>query len=521
MGKSTIFAAAAAAMTFSGVASAYNFGNGTVNGTLSSAYPVPTAKVNTTMSSGLPTKASTSSVRLPTGSAAAARDPIFCPNLDGRVFIGPLEVDYAIKCGVNNAGVVINIDITLAKRQAATFTSLQDCIDLCDPLAACVGTSFNTNTGVCTLFSGLGGEFNDPGSELAVKIPKSASSTASAGFPTATPTGGMYGNGTFNNGTMGSGPMGNGSMNNGTTPNNGTRGSIESLLCPALDAQVYSDSNGVEYIIECGRNHVGVIFGTQRIAKRQVAATEPSLLECMELCDAQASCVGTAFDVSANSCTFFSSVGAAYNDENVDFAIRVAPATTATAGQLLTSTVYSTNVRTISSCAPTVTNCPLNAGGVVTQVIPVSETVYVCPTATVIPGAVVACSSCPYAAVSASVYSTTVMTISSCAPTMTNCPLNAQTTVATITTMVPGVATVVNYPVPTNTIVSTLSAVPATGTVTVPGAGSGAATRAGSATGSANASKTSGLVAFTGAANALSAGMGMAAAAVAGAVFIL
>ncbi|TPX11183.1 uncharacterized protein E0L32_001001 [Thyridium curvatum] len=45
-----------------------------------------------------------------------------------------------------------------------------------------------------------------------------------------------------------------------------------------------------------------------------------------------------------------------------------------------TSTVYSTTVRTITSCGPTVTNCPAHSTVVVTEEVPVSTTV--CPVTT-------------------------------------------------------------------------------------------------------------------------------------------
>lgn len=56
-----------------------------------------------------------------------------------------------------------------------------------------------------------------------------------------------------------------------------------------------------------------------------------------------------------------------------------------TNGAQKTATVYSTTVVTISSCAPTVTDCPLRAGQqqtVVTTVVPITSTVYQCPVAT-------------------------------------------------------------------------------------------------------------------------------------------
>ena len=66
------------------------------------------------------------------------------------------------------------------------------------------------------------------------------------------------------------------------------------------------------------------------------------------------------------------------------------------------STVYSTDYVTITSCGPTVTNCP--AKSTVT-----SSTIYPVTTSTI--------------------YSTTVRTVTSCAPTVTNCPAHSTTVV--------------------------------------------------------------------------------------------
>ena len=79
-----------------------------------------------------------------------------------------------------------------------------------------------------------------------------------------------------------------------------------------------------------------------------------------------------------------------------------------------TSTVYSTTTETITSCAPHVTNCPAH---VVTRTIAVSTTV--CPvTATSTPVA----TEWPTGWTTSTVYSTKTYTITSCAPTVTNCP---------------------------------------------------------------------------------------------------
>lgn len=78
--------------------------------------------------------------------------------------------------------------------------------------------------------------------------------------------------------------------------------------------------------------------------------------------------------------------------------------------ELTTSTVYDTKVYTVTSCAPTVTNCPVGhvtteTVGVYTTVCPVSEELTV-----------------------STVYTTDVHTITSCAPTVTNCPVGHVTT---------------------------------------------------------------------------------------------
>ncbi|KAK7952313.1 Endo-1-3(4)-beta-glucanase [Apiospora aurea] len=98
----------------------------------------------------------------------------------------------------------------------------------------------------------------------------------------------------------------------------------------------------------------------------------------------------------------------------------------------LTQTAYVTNIYTITSCPRTVTNCPV--GSVTTEV---GTTTKLMPVAT------------PTAQADSPVYSTVtrkvtnVYTITSCAPTVTNCPVGSLTTqFGTQTTVVP----VVNSP---------------------------------------------------------------------------
>ncbi|KAI2781442.1 glycoside hydrolase superfamily [Daldinia loculata] len=108
------------------------------------------------------------------------------------------------------------------------------------------------------------------------------------------------------------------------------------------------------------------------------------------------------------------------------------PTGSASTTEYTTSTVYSTTVYTVTSCAPSVTNCPAK-GSVVTETIALYTTV--CPVAetqkpTQTPTAV------PYTSI---IYSTRISTITKCPPSVTNCPVGSVTTetIAIETTIVP------------------------------------------------------------------------------------
>lgn len=84
-----------------------------------------------------------------------------------------------------------------------------------------------------------------------------------------------------------------------------------------------------------------------------------------------------------------------------------------------TSTVYSTRTSTISECAETITNCPYKTHPVTTEIVDVYTTY--CPVAATETSAP---ASSPPAApwTTSTVYQTETLTISKCAPTVTNCP---------------------------------------------------------------------------------------------------
>ncbi|THW68629.1 hypothetical protein D6D19_08846 [Aureobasidium pullulans] len=303
----------------------------------------------------------------------------------------------------------------------------------------------------------------------------------------------------------------------GRPSSNATTPALDGKFCPGLDLSLYIDNSGATFRIECDTNHFGTIIDIQvNITRRAVPS---SLDDCLNLCDATATCVGTAFDTNARTCTLYSDVQAAYDAAGIQFAQRVAAGTgnnggnggngngmtTIPAGGVATSTIYSTNVVTISSCAPTVTNCPLKNGqnAVVTQIIPVASTTYVCPAQTTLPVAPIACTSCPYTVSTATVYS------------------------ATGGNMVPVSTQVYAAPCPTGTVVvekvctacaAMTSTVPAGNTQTVT-ACNGANCPA-TSTMAKYTPTTSGMVMYTGAASNVKAGMGFAAM-VAGAALVL
>jgi hypothetical protein len=283
----------------------------------------------------------------------------------------------------------------------------------------------------------------------------------------------------------------------------------ESAYCPGLNGALVGD-----YLIQCGVTHFGTILqvgnGTVAVAKRAVYT---SLGDCINVCEATTSCVGTAFDTAARTCTLYSEVGAEVAAPGIDFAVLTNPTgSSVPSGGVATSTIFSTQVVTISSCAPTVTNCPLKSGqasAVVTQVVPVSETTYICPAATTLPASAVACG---------------------CAASPSVVTQYGPTATGGSTAMVPLQTVTINIPQPTATTISVTvctSCVKPTANMNNGGNNGNGVTSTVTAcngncpTGTATGSKTGSTMAvYTGAAEHVKAGMGFAAF-VAGAAVLL
>jgi len=102
-----------------------------------------------------------------------------------------------------------------------------------------------------------------------------------------------------------------------------------------------------------------------------------------------------------------------------------------------TSTVYTTSVYTITSCAPTVTNCPARLGQVTTDVISLYTTV--CPVTAAQTTTPPAPTMTPYT--TSTIYITQEYTITACPAYVTNCPVGSKTTTVLTSTTVCPVAT--------------------------------------------------------------------------------
>ncbi|CAG8959623.1 hypothetical protein HYFRA_00001526 [Hymenoscyphus fraxineus] len=105
---------------------------------------------------------------------------------------------------------------------------------------------------------------------------------------------------------------------------------------------------------------------------------------------------------------------------------------------MVTSTILLTKVATVTSCAPTVTNCPV--GRVTSEII---TTTTICPvSATYVPAPSTTPATTPAAGpVTQTFYNTKVYTITSCPPSVTNCPVGKVTSAVVTSTSVGPVPT--------------------------------------------------------------------------------
>ncbi|KAK6003659.1 hypothetical protein QM012_009430 [Aureobasidium pullulans] len=209
-----------------------------------------------------------------------------------------------------------------------------------------------------------------------------------------------------NSTTTGTGsPSSNSTASSTSSSASATATSLEDLICPKLNGDVITTPLDVDFVIECGQGVAGDVLTIEASRKRQATTLPTSLSNCVDICATEAACVATTFDRNTNTCTYFSTFDLIVA-ETFDTALRLenngAAVTTVTQG----------------GSAATITNMPTGGNG----------------------GAMS----------TATIYSPTVVTIYSCAPTVTDCPLRAGQNAATVTTVIPVAETVYQCPYTTN-----------------------------------------------------------------------
>ncbi|KAJ9619541.1 hypothetical protein H2203_008320 [Taxawa tesnikishii (nom. ined.)] len=436
---------------------------------------------------------------------ATATVDLFCPYLDEQAYADRNGRSYMIECNRNHVGTIIRTENALQKRQAVVQNpSLENCLTGCDAIAGCVATAFDTNAETCTYFSEIGGAYYSEGIDFAFVLPgDDAAATTGAAASSATIT------------------------EFATQTQTITR-CAPGVACPADSTTVITTAVPIATTV--------VPYTTSTVYRTEVE-TITSCAATVTDCPARAGQPATVTSVVVDYTTVCPATAAGTGAVTAN-PVQGSGVVSGAAGPMTTSTVYTTSLRTITSCAATVTDCPARNGpATVTDVVALYTTV--CPVSgastanavTAVPTPV-ACSGCPYAQVTVNVFSASVATVTQ------------MNTVYTTTSMCPAGSTVVNYPVPTapaaqTTILSTVSApastyvtavstelltsniVTATSTpaaATTPAGSSGAAQCSGGA--SCPAASTTGVQAFTGAASGLKAGMGFAAMIVAAAFML-
>jgi hypothetical protein len=297
------------------------------------------------------------------------------------------------------------------------------------------------------------------------------------------------------------GPAGSVVTNPASGNTNSSALATEKAFCSFYDVTSHPGRGyglgGETFEIDCAFAREGLIIEIDiSISIKKRAATPQTLPDCINTCVAfnedakndgsSTRCLATSLDRTTFQCTYYSTIGAEISPApaNIDYAevLDLGPDALAGAGSpassfagsavpLTTSVVpASTHTYTIYSCAATVTDCPYNQ--VATSVVDAYTTV--CPGNVATSGlaAPVACTSCPGSASVVTVYSASSS--------------------GTVTSYVPVATNVINVATPTATITSAVALTTTIAPYT-----------------SANA--TSSVVAFTGAAGHVEAGMGMAA----------
>jgi hypothetical protein len=281
-------------------------------------------------------------------------------------------------------GIRFSLDIALSKRAGQT---LNDCLLGCSSTTKCVGTAFDEDAGSCTYFSEIykNTRTDAPGVTFATVISKQPSSSSSGISSTASSNSAATSSGSSASAT----PTG-----------------LEDLICPKLDGSVITNGLDAAFTIKCNTGVIGTPLTIDASRKRQVTTLPVSLSNCVDICSTETACVATTFDDATNSCAYFSTFDLIVA-QGIDAALRLEP----NGAPVLTVTVpvTVTETKTIQT---------EGGSAVQTGVFTRTSVVTVCPTCPVtsMPAGATGGNGGSYS--TATVYATTVVTISSCAPTV-------------------------------------------------------------------------------------------------------
>ncbi|KAI4720203.1 hypothetical protein E4T48_03520 [Aureobasidium sp. EXF-10727] len=367
-------------------------------------------------------------------SATSTASPTFL-TFDGVLFKIEINITYS--------GVTFDIELDLAKRAGMT---LDDCLTACSANTTCKGTAFDSSDDTCTYYSSIdtNSRTDAPGITFATVESRAGQNSTSSSSASSNSTASSTGSSAI------------------ATPTG-----LEGLICPKYNGMVVNTPLDVDFVVECNHGIIGDALTIEASRKRQDTGLPTSISNCVDICSTETACVATTFDYNTNTCAYYSTFQLVVA-QGMDAALRLEN-NGAGSG---TTTVTQTLVQTTTI---------FTEGGSTVQTATVTSTAVVCPTCAV--------TSVPAGAnggalSTATVFQTTVVTISSCAPTVTDCPLRAGQNAAVVTTVVPVSETVYQCPYPTNAnyvtavygavtemdvVTSTVYSCPAGQTITVSG----------------------------------------------------
>ena len=258
------------------------------------------------------TTAATSPTTITT-SPNSASTSVSCPSCNNTI-ITSNGMNFTVECGIDHQGG----DVT-----SLSVANFQACIDACAQNSQCVDVSLSGSA--CYLKSTLGAAVQNAGIAGARLV--SGGSSSSATSATTATTAGQVATSVASTAT---------SLNSGST--------FSSVSCPGSNSTIYTASNGVTFLIECGIDHASGDMSSTRVN---------TFADCINACATTSGCVDVS--LSGSACYLKSTLGAALQNGGV----WGAKAVSSTSTLILSSAPLSTPTQVASS--PTSTGTSLTS----------------------------------------------------------------------------------------------------------------------------------------------------------------